>query len=142
MAQTRNETRTPMTFARLMRLGQVSHAQGDNRSAHDYWQHAAMLEPDNEQVWTALMWVLEDDEDRKVCLKNILTINPDNIHAKQMLDDLIGDTQPQQETRIIADVEPDARPGIDYVRVIVLTIVYSIGISIIIILSQILIAQL
>ncbi len=143
MAQIRNETRTPMTFERLMRLGQVSHSQGDNRSAHDYWQHAAMLEPDNEQVWTALMWVIEEEEDRKVCLTNILAINPDNMHARQMLDELIGDTQPRQENTIIADVDPEAStPGIDFVRIIILGSIYGIGISIIILLSQMLIAQL
>jgi hypothetical protein len=141
MAQTRKNTHNPITFARLMRLGQVAHAQGDNRSAHEYWQKAAMIEPDNEQVWTALMWVLNDDEDRKVCLKNILTINPNNMQAKQMLDNLIGDTQPQmQEKKIIADVDPHAPQGIDFVRIIVLASIFGAGASIIIILLQMLLA--
>ena len=125
-----------------MRLGQVAHAQGDKQTAHDYWQHAAMLEPDNEQVWTALMWVLEEEEDRKVCLKNILIINPDNMHAKQMLDELIGDTQPQQEARIIADVDPEPARDVDFVRVIALGSIFGVGIAIITVLLQILTVQL
>jgi tetratricopeptide (TPR) repeat protein len=106
MVQTRfNKQQNPMTFDRLMHLGQIFHSQGNSKQAHEYWQQAAVLEPDNEQVWTALMWVLETDEDRKVCLKNILTINPDNLQAQAMLDELIGDTQADE--RIQPDVCPE-----------------------------------
>jgi hypothetical protein len=94
MNQLRSDTKNPVSFARLMRLGQVAHAQGDNKSAHQYWRQAALLEPDNEQVWTALMWVVESDDDRKVCLKNILAINPQNLRAQTLLDELLGETKP------------------------------------------------
>jgi hypothetical protein len=103
MSQTRSEIQNPVSFARLMRLGQVAHAQGDSRAAHDYWRQAAMIEPDNEQVWTALMWVLDGEEDRKVCLRNILAINPQNLRAQAMLDELLGDTKADE--RIKADIE-------------------------------------
>lgn len=103
MSQVRSDTQNPISFARLMRLGQVAHAQGDNKSAHHYWRQAAMLEPDNEQVWTALMWVVEGDEDRRVCLKNILAINPHNLRAQGLLDELLGETKPDE--RIKADVQ-------------------------------------
>lgn len=109
MVQTRSDKQQKqMSFARLLRLGQVAHAQGDAKQAHNYWQQAAIIEPDNEQVWTALMWVLENDEDRKICLKNILTINPNNLDAQGMLDELIGDTQP--DDRIKPDIEPEPEP--------------------------------
>lgn len=87
-----------------MRLGQVAHTQGDSKQAYEYWRKAAVLEPTNESVWVALMWVIETDEDRKVCLKNILRINPNNLQAQVMLDELIGDTQADE--RIKPDVEP------------------------------------
>lgn len=139
MAQIQSRTRKPMTFERLMRLGQVAHAEGDKRSAYTYWQKAAMLEPDSEQVWTALMWVINDDADRKVCLKNILALNPDNLQAQQMLDDLIGETQPQSnDASIDENVTPIATSSIDYVRVLVLGSIIGIGISIILILLQML----
>ena len=144
MAQSRSETRKPMSFTRLMRLGQVAHSEGDKRSAHEYWQKAAMLEPDNEQVWTALMWVIDNDEDRKVCLKNIITINPDNLQAQQMLDDLVGETQPQiQEAEVIADVDPEkerAKLDIDFLRVAILGSILGVGTAISIVLLQMLIA--
>jgi hypothetical protein len=103
MSQTRSEIQNPVSFARLMRLGQVAHAQGDSRAAHDYWRQAAMIEPDNEQVWTALMWVLDGEDDKKVCLRNILAINPQNLRAQAMLDELLGDTKADE--RIRADIE-------------------------------------
>lgn len=144
MTQSKRETRKPMTFTRLMRLGQVAHSEGDKRSAHGYWQKAAMLEPDNEQVWTALMWVIDNDEDRKVCLKNIITINPDNLQAQQMLDDLVGETQPQiHEAVVIADVAPEkerAKLNIDFLRVVVLGSILGVGTAISIVLLQMLIA--
>jgi hypothetical protein len=104
MNQTRSDTQNPVSFARLMRLGQVAHAQGDNKSAHHYWRQAAMMEPDSEQVWTALMWVVDGDEDRKVCLKNILAINPQNLRAQTMLDELLGETKPDE--RVKTEPEP------------------------------------
>lgn len=131
MAQSRSKTRKPMTFSRLMRLGQVAHSEGDKRSAHAYWQKAAMLEPDNEQVWTALMWVIDDDEDRIICLKNIMALNPDNLQAREMLDNLIGETQPQtEEKEIIADVAPEEKRGIDHLRVVLLGSILGTGTAI------------
>ncbi|MGJ3239909.1 MAG: tetratricopeptide repeat protein [Anaerolineae bacterium] len=142
MSHTKNDTRNPMTFSRLMRLGQVAHAQGDDRAAHHYWQQAAMLEPANEQVWTALMWVIDDDEDRKVCLRNILAINPDNTQAQAMLDELIGETQPQMRDLSALQITSSTRTGVDFVRVLVLGSVLGFGMSIIILLTQMLITQL
>ncbi|MGB7339612.1 MAG: hypothetical protein WBC91_12030 [Phototrophicaceae bacterium] len=140
MAYIRTKTTTPLTFDRLMRLGQVAHAQGDDKTAHNYWQQAAMLEPNNEQVWTALMWVIDNDADRRVCLTNILTINPANVQAQGMLDDLIGETQPQEERRIIADVTPTKTPKLNIIRVLALGSIFGIGVAIIAILLQLLIA--
>jgi len=139
MVQTRSHFNNPLTFARLMRLGQVAHAEGNQKAAFEYWSQAAMLEPDDEQVWTALMWVLERDEDRKVCLKNILAINPNNLRAQEMLDDLIGETQPQTEHEIFTDTEAQALPPqIDFLRVIVLSLILGSGSSMIVVLIQIL----
>ncbi|MEO1288128.1 MAG: hypothetical protein AAFV93_10185, partial [Chloroflexota bacterium] len=115
-------------------------SEGDDKTAHEFWQQAAMLQPDNEQVWTALMWVIDNDEDRKVCLKNILTINPSNIQAQRMLDDLIGETQPQTDP-IIADVTPSNPNKIYVTRVLVLGTIFGVGIATIIILLQLLITQ-
>jgi hypothetical protein len=97
MTQTQQRRSNPVAFKRLMRLGNVSLTEGDYKQAHEYWKQAAMMQPDNEEVWQALLRVLNTPDDRRICLRNILTINPNNKKAQQMLDELIGDTQPEQQ---------------------------------------------
>ncbi len=85
MAKTRVKPDNPEAFERLMRLGTVSKAQGDQRLAHEYWREAAMLQPERVEVWKSLLDILETDEDRRVCLQNILALEPENRPAKQQL---------------------------------------------------------
>lgn len=77
--------RSKAGFRELMQAGQMAFAAGKHQLAHDIWREAAMLDPYNEQVWLALLDVLESDEDREVCLHNILAINPTNVHARHQL---------------------------------------------------------
>lgn len=72
-------------YKRLMREGRLALKQGDRELAHDLWREAAMLNPYNEQVWLALLEVLDTLEDRRVCLQNIVEINPLNVQARRML---------------------------------------------------------
>lgn len=83
-------------FARLMRLGHVSYAEGNYRQAHRFWRRAAMIHPADEQVWLALLNVLENNEDRRVCLQNIVAINPNNLQALRQLNAFVEDTQPSR----------------------------------------------
>jgi hypothetical protein len=48
-----------------------------------------MLEADegNEQVWLWLCTVVDTNEDREVCLENVLALNPDNAIAQKALND-------------------------------------------------------
>jgi hypothetical protein len=72
-------------FGRMMRLGQACYSQGARKQAHRYWRRAALVDPGRESVWLALMQVVETEEDRRVCLQNILAINPRNrVALKQM----------------------------------------------------------
>ena len=72
-------------FERLMREGRVALDRGRRDRAHELWREAAMLDPYNEQVWLALLEVLDSLEDRRVCLQNIVEINPLNTQARRML---------------------------------------------------------
>jgi hypothetical protein len=72
-------------FERLMREGRIALDKGDSDLAHDLWREAAMLDPYNERVWLALLEVLDLLEDRRVCLQNIVEINPLNAQARRML---------------------------------------------------------
>jgi hypothetical protein len=72
-------------FERLMREGRIALNKGDRDLAHELWREAAMLDPYNEQVWVSLLDVLDSLEDRRVCLQNIVEINPLNNQARRML---------------------------------------------------------
>jgi tetratricopeptide (TPR) repeat protein len=94
MAQRTQTSSSRKTFNRLMRLGHAARAEGLYQEAHTVWRQAAMLQPDNEQVWQALLQVIENDEDRRVCLRNILAINPQNPYAREMLEETYGIDDP------------------------------------------------
>ncbi len=55
------------------------------RAAHNIWRQAAVTNPYDERVWTSLMDVLIYDDDREVCLENIIAINPLNTEARRQL---------------------------------------------------------
>ena len=78
------------TFERYMKLANIAYAEGDARQAYDYWRRAAIKDPYNEDVWLAMLQVLESKEDRQVCLENILVINPMNETARDLLNLQMG----------------------------------------------------
>lgn len=57
------------------------------------------LDDRNEQAWLWLSGVVESLEDRRVCLENVLAINPDNRHAQSGLDWLDQQVPPAEEER-------------------------------------------
>ena len=77
-------------FEELFQAGRSAFAMGNLQQAHDFWKEAARLSPFNEQVWLALLDVIESDEDRRVCLQNVLQINPMNIQARRMLNLIVA----------------------------------------------------
>lgn len=93
-----------------MRAGQLAYAAGMPRRAHEVWRQAAALCPGEEQVWLALLNVLEDENDRRVCLQNIVMINPNNRQARSQLDrylqTLAEDTQPAARVVLPPAVRP------------------------------------
>ncbi len=72
-------------FDQLMRHGRAAFERGDRQLAHNLWREAALLDPYSEAVWVALLEVLETKQDQRVCLENILSINPANLLARRML---------------------------------------------------------
>lgn len=69
----------------LLRAGRLALAQGDKAKAHTLWKQAAALRPHDEAIWRALLEVVSNHDDRRVCLENILTINPQNEAARRQL---------------------------------------------------------
>lgn len=73
-----------------MKLANIAYAEGDAKQAYDYWRRAAIKDPYNEEVWLAMLQVLERKEDRQACLENILVINPMNETARDLLNLQLG----------------------------------------------------
>lgn len=69
----------------LLQAGKRAYTEGKTRQAHDLWREAATEDPYDERVWLALFRVLETPEDKRVCLENILAINPLNAKARRQL---------------------------------------------------------
>jgi len=72
-----------LNFAELMQAGRKAFTAGKRKTAHDLWREAANINPYDEQVWLALLDVLEGDNDRRVCLQNI---RPAGLPAKYPFD--------------------------------------------------------
>jgi hypothetical protein len=92
----------------LLQQGYIAYNNWEIKKARLLWRKAAVVDPANEEVWMALYNVTQDDEDRKVCLQNILVLNPDNAEAEQRLRLIENETQP-------ADV-PVLEPQVERVR--------------------------
>jgi hypothetical protein len=86
-----------LSFSELMQAGRKAYTAGKRKTAHDLWREAANINPYDEQVWLALLEVLEGDNDRRVCLQNILSINPLNVQARRSLGRLEASMRRRQE---------------------------------------------
>ncbi|MDX2162225.1 MAG: hypothetical protein SF162_12940 [bacterium] len=70
-------------FDEYYSAGMEAYQNGDHKLAHDLWREAATHDPFQEKLWVALLHVLETNDDRRVCVENILAINPANIKARR-----------------------------------------------------------
>ncbi len=91
------------TLADLLEAGSEALALGETRAAHEIWRAAAVANPYDEHVWLLLLKVLKDEEDRKVCLENIISINPLNTVARRQYRLLIHREQLRDEARQTAE---------------------------------------
>jgi tetratricopeptide (TPR) repeat protein len=72
----------PIRIAELLRHGIAAAKVGRAREARQALLRVTELDERNEQAWLWLSGVVESFEDRRVCLQNVLAINPDNPHAR------------------------------------------------------------
>jgi hypothetical protein len=73
---------TSFQVAEWLRQGIAAAKAGDAQRAYDLLLKVAEVDEYNEQAWLWLSSVVESDQDREVCLENVLAINPDNKLAK------------------------------------------------------------
>lgn len=90
----------------LLQQGYIAYNNWEINKARLLWRKAAVHDPANEEIWQALFQVIQNDEDRKVCLQNILVLNPDNAEAEQRLRLLENETQPIEAQHIETEIEP------------------------------------
>lgn len=69
----------------LLRKGIAAAREGDKAAARDLFQQVVDADEKNEKGWFWLASVVEDDDERRTCLENVLHINPGNERAQQIL---------------------------------------------------------
>jgi tetratricopeptide (TPR) repeat protein len=65
-----------------LRDGIAAAKAGDKEQARELLMRVIEQDERNEQGWLWLSGVVDSDEDRLVCLENVLTLNPDNVRAR------------------------------------------------------------
>lgn len=96
----------------LLQQGYVAYNNWEINKARLLWRKAAVTDPANEAIWIALLNVTQSDEDRRVCLQNILVLNPKNEEAETRLRLLENDTQPADPQTTIEPEFHILRPNI------------------------------
>jgi Tol biopolymer transport system component len=111
---------------------------GDKVTARTKLQEVVSLDQYNEKGWYWLASVVETDEERKVCLGNVVVINPDNQRAQQMLNRLsqpkstnpfdLGETPVEEPAKKLqARRMPLLLGGIGAILVVLLLAVFVLG---------------
>ncbi|MDX9832732.1 MAG: tetratricopeptide repeat protein [Anaerolineae bacterium] len=72
--------------AELLRRGIASAKAGRKEEAREALLQVVKLDERNEQAWLWLSAVVDSNEEREICLENVLAINPDNGRARAGLE--------------------------------------------------------
>lgn len=91
---------------RLLVDGITAAKKGENDRAHELLLAVIEVDEENEQAWLWLSGVVDSDEDRQICLENVLLINPDSAAAKRGLERL-GFTEGPARNLTAAEPQPD-----------------------------------
>jgi hypothetical protein len=102
----------------LLDAGKRALSAGNRRAAHEYWRMAAVSHPYEERVWLALMDVITEEDDREVCLENIIAINPLNPDARRQLRALRSAQPPEPAATPDPTPEPAVQPPAQAAKII------------------------
>lgn len=69
---------------------------GDRAKARTMLEEITEIDPHNEKAWMWLSAVVDSPEDQRICLENVLFINPENENARKGLNYLAKQTSPPQ----------------------------------------------
>jgi Tol biopolymer transport system component len=71
-----------------LREGIVAARSGDRKKTREIFEKIVELDENNEKGWFWLASVVESDEERRLYLGNVVTINPSNTRAQELLERL------------------------------------------------------
>jgi hypothetical protein len=86
---------------RLLAQAVTSAQAGKREQAYNLLLDVVELDRYNEVAWLWLSTVTDSLDDQRVCLENVLTINPENALARQRLDSLAGNGHSNSSSHII-----------------------------------------
>jgi hypothetical protein len=86
---------------------------GDKEEGRQLLEELLESDEGNEQVWLWLSTVVDTDEDREVCLENVLALNPGNAIAQKSLTDLRSGRFSTRDimSAALGEVEEGDEPG-------------------------------
>jgi len=81
-----------------LKLGIAAMKTGQRDKARDLLMEAIEHDEENEQAWLWLSGAVDTDEDKRVCLENVLSLNPENQAAQKGLVKLGNPATPSRQT--------------------------------------------
>lgn len=88
---------------------------GDREAARDQLDQAIAKKEHSEEAWFLMYQVVDTEEERRICLENVLTLNPNHAAARAALDRLGGSPQPAgpppSTDSLFAGEDPFAEPA-------------------------------
>jgi hypothetical protein len=89
----------------LLRQGIEAAREGKKAEARKLFEEVVELDDKSEKGWFWLASVVETDEERKVCLGNVLFINPNNERAQKAMEKLqTSDKKRQQDEEVMPGI--------------------------------------
>jgi tetratricopeptide (TPR) repeat protein len=99
---TEHTTETGTDAASLLQAGITAAKAGQRERARELLMQVVELDEGQVSAWLWLSGVVDDLEDREVCLENVLTLDPDNAAARRGLDWVRAQRQEQESIGALA----------------------------------------
>lgn len=96
----------PSSIDTLLKQGIAAAKAGKVEQARALLMQVVEQDEENEYAWLWLSAVVESDEDRRICLENVLTLNPNNTAARKGMEKLNSRTSAPSEHFVRREVAP------------------------------------
>jgi hypothetical protein len=98
-----------MTIDKTLRQGIAAVNAGQKTEARRILMQVVRQDKRNEMAWLWLSGTVDTDEERRICLENVLAIDPNNGAARRGLEHLLA----SKDVRPLSAMSSSA-PGVDY----------------------------